>query len=375
MKQLLLILTVISLVSCNEQRDTYLIQGNLKDIPDGTLIGLWAHFGQTGTRISLDTIIDGKFKFNGTLKERPSKMSLRFSDRQNYYGSCELWVDHELIEIHGTSKYPSSWMVKGSNKELAALNAIRDKTRKLVTMKDSLRLLIKHSPKGEDSTELLWDAIDSIDQIRNDIEFKTIEKNPNSLSALEILYGNVKFDSLRDIDQIKKIYNKLDTTYQTTLYGEGILSIIQEKNIPEVGDKMTNFVAYDTEGKKHHLAHFKGKYILLDFWSLACLPCRQAVPETKNIHVRNQEILTIIGVSMDTNEDLWKEASQIDNISWVNLFDGKGGIAGVGANYGIKGFPTYFLIDPNGIIIDKWLGYKPNGLHEKLSQHIENLEF
>ncbi|MEO9894235.1 TlpA disulfide reductase family protein [Aurantibacter sp.] len=376
MKQLLAILIILFLNSCitNEERDSYLIEGTLKNIPDGTIIDLSLHIGRNGQRINSDTIIDGRFKFNDTLKIRPSKMSLKFRDGKNYYGSCDLWVDYEVIKVDGYSKYPTSWVVTGKNKEQVALNSIKNKIRKIETKKDSIRLLIKNSLKGADATELLWDAFDSVETIANAIELKAIEENPNSLSAIEILYRNAKFDSTITKNQIKKIYDKLDTSYQKTIFAEGLLSIIQEKNIPEIGDSMTNIVAFDPDGKKYDLNGFKGKYILLDFWASACAPCVQALPETRNLYANNNEQLTIIGVNMDDNLDLWKKSSQRHNITWENISDGKGSIAGASAEYGIKVFPTYFLIDPNGTIIDKWIGYEPNELTEKMSQHIKELK-
>ena len=137
---------------------------------------------------------------------------------------------------------------------------------------------------------------------------------------------------------------------------------------------MINFNAYDTAGVNYVLTDFQGKYILLDFWHLGCGPCNDAIPETIELHKNNQELLTIIGINLISDGKLWIEKTKKEGISWINLSDGKGTYAGVSAKYGILGLPTYFLINPEGIIIEKWMGYWDGVFNEKLTKHFEKLK-
>mgnify|MGYP003057865721 CR=1 FL=1 len=60
-------------------------------------------------------------------------------------------------------------------------------------------------------------------------------------------------------------------------------------NLPEtvnVGDEMADGDLYDLDGNVRHLSEFKGKYILLDFWSQGCGPCLQSLPELEEASVR-----------------------------------------------------------------------------------------
>jgi|LSQX01.3.fsa_nt_gb peroxiredoxin len=373
MKQILLIFAIATLISCQEKRDSYLIKGTVTGIPDSTIIDLYVQYDNMGQRINSDTIINGYFEFTDTLDSRPSKMNLRMRDWNNYFGSCDLWVDHELIEITGSGKYLSAWVASGDNAELKALNRLHSQTRELSVITDSLYMLRMKNRKDKELSKSIRKSVDSIGQISRKIQFGLIEENPNSQSALEMLYNIAKFDTTISKKRIKTVYDNLDTIYQNTLYGEGILTIIEDKPIPNIGDKMVDFIAYDTEGEKHRLSEFEGKYILLDFWALACGPCIKAIPETRELYSNNKEILTVVGINMVTNEDSWRETSKKDSITWINLSDGKGTFAGISADYGINGFPTYILIDPQGVIIEKWMGYWPNVFKQKLENHIEGL--
>lgn len=373
MKQILLIFAIATLLSCQEKRNTFLIKGNIAEIPDSTVIDLYLQKNNMGQRISSDTIFNGYFEFTDTLDSRPSKMKLIMRDWNNYFGSCDLWVDHEVIEVSGKGRYLSAWIASGNNAELKALNRLKSQTRGLSVITDSLSMLRMKNREDKELSKNIEKSLDSIRDISRKIEFELIKENPCSQSALEKLYYIAKFDTIISRERIKSVYDNLDTTYQNTLYGEGIITIIKNKPTPNIGDKMIDFIACDTEGVEHSLIEFKGKYILLDFWALACGPCMKAIPETRELYSKNNEILTVIGINMITDEEAWKETSRKESITWTNLSDGKGIFAGISADYGIRGFPTYILIDPKGVIIDKWVGYWPNVFKQKLENHIKGL--
>lgn len=373
MKQILLIFTIVTLIICQEERDTYLITGKVKDVPDSTIIDLYEICDNMGKRVGSDTIINGYFEFSDSLKTFPTKMKLLIRDRKNFYGSCDLWVENEVIEITGLGKYLSGWIVSGNNTELKALNHLKSQTRELSMLTDSLYLVRAKNREDKELLKQIRKSADSIGQICRKIEFGLIKENPNSKSALEKLYQIAKSDTLISKSEIKTVYNNLDTIYQNTPYGAGILAIIEDKPIPNIGDKMVDFIASDTKGEKHKLSEFKGKYILLDFWVSACGPCMQAIPEMRELYSNNKEILAVVGVNLETNEVSWKETSKNKNITWINLSDGKGTFAGASTDYGVEGFPTYILINPKGVIIDKWMGYS-SLFKQKLEKHIDGLK-
>jgi hypothetical protein len=229
MKHILLIFTLATLISCQNQRATYLIKGNVKEIPDSTIVDLYVMQNETGQRICSDTIINGQFQFSDTLDICPTKMILMMKDFENYLGSCDLWVDHEVIEITGTGKYLASWLPSGNNKELNTFNRLRKQTRKLSVITDSLFVVRRNNRKNKALTKKIDRSIDSIQQIRNKIEFDLIKETPNSQSALELLFLITASNTSISKREIRAVYNKMDSTYQNTMYGESILGIIGNK--------------------------------------------------------------------------------------------------------------------------------------------------
>jgi cytochrome oxidase Cu insertion factor (SCO1/SenC/PrrC family) len=64
------------------------------------------------------------------------------------------------------------------------------------------------------------------------------------------------------------------------LFGGSALLKAQSYEL-KVGDKIYDFEAYDAAGKKHKLSSFTGKYILIDFSSVHCVPCIAANDELR----------------------------------------------------------------------------------------------
>ena len=58
------------------------------------------------------------------------------------------------------------------------------------------------------------------------------------------------------------------------------------------------FELADTSGKRHALAEYKGRWVVLNFWATWCVPCIQEIPEIAQF-ARTYPRVAVIGVAMD----------------------------------------------------------------------------
>ncbi len=110
------------------------------------------------------------------------------------------------------------------------------------------------------------------------------------------------------------------------------------------------------EGKRVSLDDLQGKVVLLDFWATWCGPCREALPHMRSI-AKNFEgqPLVILSVSLDSDEQKWKDFVAKNEMTWMQYRDGSftGSIAKM---FGVHAIPHTFTIDADGVLQDERIG-------------------
>ena len=147
-------------------------------------------------------------------------------------------------------------------------------------------------------------------------------------------------------------------------------AIADAKEEVNVGDEMVDGDLYDLDGNVRHLTEFKGKYILLDFWSQGCGPCVQSLPEMEEITEMYKGRMEVISISQDPKDE-WKKfiaEKQLKGNQWNEL---RKGSTKLGASYQVKGIPHYVMISPEGKVQHIWAGYGKGSLKAKMKELIK----
>lgn len=126
---------------------------------------------------------------------------------------------------------------------------------------------------------------------------------------------------------------------------------------------------YDLQGNIHRLSDFKGKPVLIDFWSRGCGPCLMALPEMKEISRLYEGRLVLVSLSIDDKTN-WEIASRHHDICWWNLNDLKGN-HGLYAKYSSGAIPRYVFLSSEGEVVEMWSGYSKGSLLKKLGKLME----
>ena len=127
------------------------------------------------------------------------------------------------------------------------------------------------------------------------------------------------------------------------------------------------FELKDVEGNLYRSSSANGTVRLVDFWATWCTPCRQEVPMFKDFNATyGPKGFTLVGIAMD-DEGVEKVKPFVDEmkIPYLTLIGNDGVVDAFG---GVVGFPTKFLIDREGRIVDSWVGEVPRAILEKRIQ-------
>jgi len=116
------------------------------------------------------------------------------------------------------------------------------------------------------------------------------------------------------------------------------------------------FSVTSIDGQRVSLDDLKGKVVLLDFWATWCEPCREALPHMRAIAKKfDGEPLVILSVSLDSDQQKWKDYIANNGMTWLNYRDG--GFTGpISKLFGVEAIPHTFTIDPDGILQDEHIG-------------------
>lgn len=131
-----------------------------------------------------------------------------------------------------------------------------------------------------------------------------------------------------------------------------------------------DFTLQDLEGKPISLSDYKGKVVFIDFWATWCPPCRLSIPYVEKLYeqYKDNEDFVVLGINLEeSKEDITKFMKKQKMNYPILLSDKK-----VISNYKITSIPRFFLIDRNGEIYNKYVGFAP-GVEQLWQKDIEKL--
>ena len=112
------------------------------------------------------------------------------------------------------------------------------------------------------------------------------------------------------------------------------------------------FTAID--GREVDLAKLRGKVVLIDFWATWCPPCRHIAPDIVGLYQKyHSQGLEVIGISVDSDKQGLLDMVKKEGLVWPQYCDFKGADNEVAAKFGIEQFPTVFLVNKQGVVVNR----------------------
>lgn len=110
------------------------------------------------------------------------------------------------------------------------------------------------------------------------------------------------------------------------------------------------------QNKTIDLSKYKGKVVYLDFWASWCGPCKRSFPWMNKLQEQyGSDGLEIVAISLDASREDAEEFLARIPANFSVAFDEKGKSA---ESYKVKAMPSSFLIDRQGRLVHKSLGFR-----------------
>ena len=131
-------------------------------------------------------------------------------------------------------------------------------------------------------------------------------------------------------------------------YTEALQAELNKLSMLQPGQPAPDFALNDLDGQPVSLSQFKGQVVLLDFWASWCGPCIADLGTLRQIkeQVAAQPVV-FLNISLDANEAAWKQAIAKHEIKGVHVRSEQ-----VAQAYNVSGIPRYYLVDPQGLIVE-----------------------
>ena len=133
------------------------------------------------------------------------------------------------------------------------------------------------------------------------------------------------------------------------------------------GERAPDFTLSDGENSIH-LANYRGKVVLLNFWASWCPPCVQETPALVELHHTRPD-LAILAVSIDEDPDAYKRFLKRFNVDLTTVRDPNRTTANL---YHTTGWPETYIIDRQGFIRRKIVG-DPDWSSPEIREYLKSL--
>ena len=324
-KQLLFLMVVIAIASCNRQQ-TFKINVNLANA-DGQIVYL-QHSCQI---IDSAKINNWDAVFNTPVCDDDEMYAIMLDGWRRPFS---FFTDHQDMTLEGDAQNPNTIVVKGSE--------MQARYEAFVKSYDELEAKL--------DADSMMDPADAEEILKMHC-FDFVWDNPTDPVAHYVMYRyKWSFGPCELRTMLDNIYHADSTLTSSTLTMAE--EYVEKLERVQAGQPIIDFTQNDPDGNPVTLSKLAdGKLLLIDFWASWCPDCRKANPDVVAAYQRyHNQGFDVLGVSFDTNKEAWLAAVEKDGLTWTQVSDLQGWNNAAGALYSIAFIPQNALIK-DGMIV------------------------
>lgn len=145
---------------------------------------------------------------------------------------------------------------------------------------------------------------------------------------------------------------------------------LMQRLATSVGAKIPTTKGRRLDGTDDDLSAYEGKVVLVDFWATWCGPCKIAFPGMREMVAEYPaERFAVVAISVDEELKTVVDYQAEEALPWIQWHVGKH--SQLERDWDVDAYPTYILIDEQGVVLARESGTNPADPVGKLRPLIE----
>jgi peroxiredoxin len=121
----------------------------------------------------------------------------------------------------------------------------------------------------------------------------------------------------------------------------------------EIGMQAPDFTLTNMNDQEVSLSDYRGQKVFLNFWASWCPPCKKEMPDMQKLHEEYEDEVVILAVNVGESKSTAANFMMENGLKFTVLLDSNKSTA---QNYLVRGIPTSYFLDQNGVIQEKVVG-------------------
>ena len=357
---------ILLLASCNKSFN-YQIHGKVTNLPKVSQLYLSTDM-DNGIPFDSVQVKDGVFEYSGVADSVTCCFIGNMKDSITF---MPFFLEDGEITIV-ISDEPTKSKISGTplNDKLEKLNEAGWKYQSEI---QALVSGINEQTSDEEKANIERKAMESMGKLATEF-YQTAEKNIDN----ELGYFLVAYPAMLNEDQVKTLINKMPAKMrqrpalkELEEYLKDTMTGMDGMEGADSAGPIPDFSALDLNGKKVSAMDVikQNELTIIDFWASWCGPCMQEMPHMVQLYqLYHEHGLGILGVSLDTDGDAWREAVKKTGAVWTHISELKKN-SDIARMFGVNAIPFTMIVDKEGNVLAS--GLTGTDLEDFLHQYLE----
>lgn len=354
MRLIIALILTLTLISCNKNSDSYKLEGDAIGFADGTEVVVYTLENKQPKPIDTLKITGGKF--SAVYPNSSEVAPLNFLRIGDVNASILFFPENKDLKATIYKDSIQASRISGGEQN-NAYSGFADRMRDFNKRKKESMEAFRAAQEVNDTAAIARIQSKNLNLMGEETEYKKnfLTENNNSLFSVMLISEMASRQELSP-EEASEYLNNLDPKIASTEIAQDLKANLEAVKKSDLGNAAPDFSAPTPTGETLSLKDALGKYTIIDFWASWCRPCRIENPNVVKVYNKyHDKGLNIISVSLDKEgqKDKWLQAIEDDKMDWYHVSNLKFWQDPIAQQYNIRSIPATFLLDENGMIIDK----------------------